>query len=263
MGNFFTGPISTVDQKLLNIGRDIGGRLGFGGQYALSSGAGTTNDASQGQGSFNINMNGGTAAGGYAKIGYYDPLETDFFYGASSIDYSRRIRFAFQGMMYIGSTNSRIRVVFGGTGNSTAAPAADANGLTVKGFGVEFFVVSGLVQARLIGFNGSYLTPTSYTTLTNGFASVANSNRYFACMIESDGTGNINLYGANSSTVRNISISPTPLLTLTGGPTNSTSSNRFGPEIQLVNNSTVAPTAGSQSVALKLLTNDNWLLDVQ
>ncbi|NDD55475.1 hypothetical protein EBZ39_16695, partial [bacterium] len=67
MGNFFTGPISTVDQNLLNIGRDIGGRLGFGGQYALSSGAGTTNDASQSNGSFNVNMSAGTAAAGYAK----------------------------------------------------------------------------------------------------------------------------------------------------------------------------------------------------
>lgn len=262
MGNLFTGPINTIDQKLFNIGRDIGGRLGYGGQYALASGAGTTNDASQSNGSFNVNMGAGTAAAGYAKIGYYDPLETDFQYGASTIDYSKRIRFAFQGMMYIGSTNSRIRVVFGGTGNSTAAPAADANGLTAKGFGVEFFVVSGLVQARLIGFNASYLTPSSYTTLTNGFASVANSNRYFACMIESDGTGSINLYGAESSTVRNISISPTPLLTLTGGPTNSTSSNRFGPEIQCVNNATVAPTA-SPSAALKMFATDNWLMDIQ
>jgi hypothetical protein len=262
MGNLFTGQINTADQKLFNIGRSIAGRPGFGGQYDLSSGDAyryATND----YGSFNFNMNGGTAAATYAKVGYYDPLETDFFYGASTIDYSKRIRLAVQGAMYIGSTNSRIRVVFGGTGNSTAPPSAEANGLTVKGFGVEFFVVSGVVQARLIGFNSAYLTPSSYTTLTNGFATVANSNRFFAFMMESDGTGNIRLYGAESSTVRNIIINPTPLLTLTGGPTNSTGSNRFGPEFQLVNHSTIAPTAGSQSVALKMYANDNFILDVQ
>jgi hypothetical protein len=261
MGNLFTGPISTADQKLFNIGRSIAGRVGFGGMYALASGTGTTNDASQAQGSFNLNMRSGTSAAGYVKQGYYDPLETDFQYGASTIDYSKRIRFAIQGMMYLASTNCRIRFVFGGTGNSVAAPAADSNGLTVKGFGVEFFLVSGVVQARLIGFNSAYLTPSSYTTLTNGFATVANANRYFACMIESDGTGNINLYGAESSTVRNIVISPTPLLTLTGGPTNSTSSNRFGPEIQVVNHSTIVPTASPNGLLFS--TNDNWIMDIQ
>jgi hypothetical protein len=79
-------------------------------------------------------------------------------------------------------------------------------------------------------------------------------------MIESDGTGNINLYAGNSSTVPNIVIDSTPLLTLTGGPTNATSSNRFGPEIQCVNDSVSAP---SSSRAAEFQSFGSWLLDVQ
>ena len=162
-------------------------------------------------------------------------------------------------MMYIGSTNSVIRIVFGGTGNSVDAPAAGANGLTIKGFGAEFALQSGVIQARLIGFDSSYLTPTAYTTLTNGFGLAASDNRFFGVVIESDGAGNIYLYGADSSTNPNINIGQSPLLTLTGGPTNDTSTNRFGPEIQCSNNASIAPTASPSAI----LQSTYYLIDVQ
>lgn len=78
-------------------------------------------------------------------------------------------------------------------------------------------------------------------------------------MLESDGTGNIYLYASESSTAPNINIGTTPLLTLTGGPTNDTSTNRFGPEIQCVNHATVAPT-GSPSAIFQ---STFWMIDVQ
>jgi len=255
-----TKAIGVVDQQLLSIGRTRTGRLGFGGSYTRTSGAGSTGAAGFSAGSYALNLGAGTAAGGHGKFGFYDPLETFIQGGASTIDYSKRIRFAISGAMYMASTNSKIRIVFSGTGNATDAPFADQNGLTVKGFGVEFALQSSLIQARMIGFNAAYLTPSAYTTLANGFGASASDNRFFAVMIESDGAGNLNLYAGNSSTVPNVVISPTPLLTLTGGPTTAASSNRFGPEIQCVNHTTVTPTS---SRAAELQSMGSWLLDVQ
>jgi hypothetical protein len=205
-----------------------------------------------------MNINAGSAANGTSKIGYFDPTAALMTASAGKIDYSKRIRFSMGGMMYMASTNSVIRMVFGGTGNATDAPLAGVNGLTIKGFGVEFALQSSVIQARLIGYNASYLTPTSYTTLTNGFGTTTSDNRFFGVVIESDGAGNINLYGADSSINPNINIGQTPLLTLTGGPTNDTSTNRFGPEVHCSNSSS-SPSATPSAI----LQSTHWLLDVQ
>lgn len=248
---------SNIDNFLFSTGRTRAFRVGHSGSYTKTTGAGGT--ASLGNtGGFNINLNAGTAASGTSKIGYLDPTVAQMTAGLGLIDYSKRIRFSIGGMMGMASTNSVIRIVFGGTGSATDAPLAGVNGLTVKGFGAEFALQSGVIQARLIGFNASYLTPTSYTTLTNGFGLAASDTRFFGVVIESDGAGNIYLYGADSQTNPAINIGPTPLLTLTGGPTNSTSSNRNGPEVHCSNSSSL-PTSSPSAIFQSTF----WLLDVQ
>jgi len=248
---------SNIDNFLFSTGRTRAFRVGHSGAYTKTTGAGGT--ASLGNtGGFNINLNAGTAASGTSKIGYLDPTVAQMTAGLGLIDYSKRIRFSIGGMMGMASTNSVIRIVFGGTGSATDAPLAGVNGLTVKGFGAEFALQSGVIQARLIGFNASYLTPTSYTTLTNGFGLAASDTRFFGVVIESDGGGNINLYGADSQTTPIINIGQTPLLTLTGGPTNSTSSNRNGPEVHCSNSSSL-PTSSPSAIFQSTF----WLLDVQ
>jgi len=249
---------SNIDNFLFSTGRTRAFRAGMAGSYFKNTGVGSAAAGSNTIG-FNLSINAGSAAAGTAKVGYFDPTAALMTASAGKIDYSKRIRFSIGGMMYIGSTNSVIRIVFGGTGNSTDAPAAGANGLTIKGFGAEFALQSGVIQARLIGFNASYLTPTSYTTLTNGFGLASSDNRFFGVVIESDGGGNINLYGADSQINPAINIGQTPLLTLTGGPTNDTSTNRFGPEIQCSNNASIAPTASPSAI----LQSTFWLIDVQ
>ena len=253
------GGADSISQSLFNVARARSGRIGFSGNYTRSSGTSPVAAGSFSGGSFTINLNAGTAAPGHGKIGWYDPVGTTLSSGSSTIDYSKKIRFALSGMMFIKSTNSKIRIVFGGTGNATDAPWANQDGLTAKGFGAEFALQSGVIQARLIGYNASYLTPTSYTSLTNGFGNSTSDNTFFAVMIESDGTGNIYLYGGEAQTTQIMVINPSPLLTLTGGPTTSTSSNRFGPEIQCVNDQSVAPTA---TPSAQLQSQGNWLLDV-
>ena len=248
---------SNIDSVLFSTGRTRAFRVGHSGSYTKSTGAGGSG-ALGNTGGFNITINAGTAASGTSKIGYFDPTAALMTASAGKIDYSKRIRFSIGGMMYLASTNSVIRIVFGGTGNATDAPLAGVNGLTIKGFGAEFALQSGVIQARLIGFNSSYLTPTSYTTLTNGFGLASSDNRFFGVVIESDGAGNIYLYGADSQTNPAINIGQTPLLTLTGGPTNDTSTNRFGPEIQCSNSSSL-PTSSPSA----LFQSSYWMIDVQ
>lgn len=257
----FFGPLPQpfTDLALFNIARPRSGRVGFSGNYTRSSGTGPTAAASFSGGSFTINLNAGSSSAGHGKVGWYDPVGTTLSAGSSTIDYSKRIRFALHGMMHMKSTNSKIRIVMGGTGNATDAPWANQDGLTAKGFGAEFALQSGIIQARLIGFNSAYLTPTAYTSMTNGFGNSTSDNAFFAVMIESDGTGNIYLYAGEASTTPNIVIGQAPLLTLAGGPTTSTSSNRFGPEIQCVNDQTNAPTS---TPSAQLQSQGNWLLDV-
>jgi len=248
---------SNIDSFLFASGRMKMYRVGLAGSYTKVTGTGGV--ASIGNtGGFNINLNAGSAANGTSKAGYQDPTAAFMTASANKIDYSKRIRFSIGGMMYMGSTNSVIRMVFGGTGNATDAPLAGVDGLTIKGFGVEFALQSSVIQARLIGYNASYLTPTSFTTLTNGFGTTTSDNRFFGVVIESDGSGNINLYGAESSLNPNINIGQVPLLTLAGGPTNDTSTNRFGPEIHCSNSSSL-PTASPSAI----LQSTHWLLDVQ
>ena len=248
---------SNIDNFIFAAGRMKMYRVGHAGVYTKTTGTGGVASVSN-TGGFFWHLNAGSSASGTSKAGYYDPTEALMTAGLGKIDYSKRIRFAMGGMMYLASTNSVIRMVFGGTGNATDAPLAGVDGLTIKGFGAEFALQSGVIQARLIGYNSSYLTPTSYTTLTNGFGVAATDNRFFGVVIESDGTGNINLYGAESSTNPNINIGQVPLLTLTGGPTNDSSTNRFGPEIQCSNSSSLPTTTPSA-----ILQSTHWLLDVQ
>jgi len=248
---------SNIDNFLFSTGRTRAFRVGHAGSYTKSTGAGGF-AAIGNTGGFNFTISAGTAASGTSKIGYLDPTSALMTASAGKIDYSKRIRFSIGGMMNLASTNSVIRIVFGGTGNTTDAPLAGVDGLTIKGFGAEFALQSGVIQARLIGFNSAYLTPTSYTTLTNGFGLASSDNRFFGVVIESDGAGNIYLYGADSQTNPALNIGQTPLLTLTGGPTNDTSTNRFGPEIQCSNSSSL-PTASPSAI----FQSSYWMIDVQ
>jgi hypothetical protein len=227
------------DAYLFNtIGKTRLSNFGSGGVYSRTSGSNSFVTQSNSP-RFSLITESGTSAAGHAKVGYYDPLVTDISTGASSIDFSKRFRLACLGQVVINSTNSAFRIVFSGTGNTTDAPMANANGLTANGIGVEFAVQSSKVQARLIGFNSSFLTPTSYTTLANGISD--SSAKVTAFVLENVGNGSVNFYAPNCSTVHDLIIPPTPILTLSGCP-NTNTGNRFF-EFQSVNDSVAAPTS--------------------
>jgi hypothetical protein len=229
----------SFDAYLFNtIGKTRLSNFGCGGVYSRTTG--TSSSASQSNSPrFAVNTESGISAAGHGKVGYYDPIVTDISSGASSIDFSKRFRLACLGQVVINSTNSAFRIVFSGTGNTTDAPMANANGLTANGIGVEFAVQSSKVQARLIGFNTSFLTPTSYTTLANGISD--SSAKITAFVLENVGDGSVNFYAPNCSTVHNLIIPTTPILTLLGCPTTNTGNRHL--EFQSVNDSAVAPTS--------------------
>jgi hypothetical protein len=231
-------------------------RIGHSGSYTRTSGTGTS-AALGNTGGFNFVLDAGSAASGNAKIGYFNPVQAQMQAGGGVNDYSKKIVFSIGGMMRINSTNSVLRIVFGGTGNTTNAPFENQDGLNSKGFGVEFRLVSSIIQARLIAYNSSYVTPSAYTSLTNGFGEAASGDRFFGMVLESLGDGTINLYGANSELAQNIQISKIPLLTLSGGPTNSTSANRLF-EIQAANHETDAPTSTPSAI----MQSPIWALNV-
>ena len=99
----------------------------------------------------------------------------------------------------------------------------------------------------MIAYDSYYVTPSSYTSLTSGFGEAASGDRFFGLVLESLGNGTINLYGGESSLSQNVQISKSPLLTLAGGPTNSTSANRFF-EIQVANHQTNSPTSSPSAI---------------
>lgn len=227
------------DAYLFNtIGKTRISNIGFGGSYTRNSGTGSVAQTSNSP-RFQIYTESGTLGAGHGKVGYYDPMTTDISAGASTMDFSKRFRLACLGQIVINSTNSAVRIVFCGTGNTTDAPLANADGLTANGIGVEFSVQSSKVQARLIGYNTSFLTPTSYTTLANGISD--STTKHTAFILENVGNGSVNFYASNCSSLPDLIVPSTPLLTLTGCPTTNTG-NRYL-EFQSVNNSTTAPTS--------------------
>jgi hypothetical protein len=238
------------DGYLFNtIGKTRFSSFGFGGAYSRNNGTNSFVVQSNSP-RFVIATESGSTANGNAKVGYFDPIVTDISSGSSSIDFSKRFRLACLGQIVINSTNSVCRIVFSGTGNSADAPMANANGLTANGIGVEFAVQSSRVQARLIGFNSSFLTPTSYTTFANGISD--SSAKFTAFVLENVGDGNLNFYAPNCSTVPDLIIPPTPILTLSGCP-NTNTGNRFF-EFQSANDSVAAPTStGTNNTAARIV----------
>jgi len=256
---FFQGQQTVQDQSidfLFSLGNTRLYRIGHAGSFTRTTGAGGS-AAFGNTGGFNFLLDAGSAAAGNSKVGYFNPVQAQMQAGGGVNDYSKIIRFSIGGMMRINSTNSVIRIVFGGTGNTTDAPFENQDGLTAKGFGVEFRLVSSIIQGRLIAYDSSYVTPSSYTSLTNGFGEAASGDRFFGLVLESLGNGTINLYGGESSLSQNVQISKSPLLTLSGGPTNSTSANRFF-EIQVANHQTNSPTNSPSAI----MQSPIWALNV-
>lgn len=226
------------DDYLFNtIGKTRSSNFGSGGAYSRTVNGGSVTQSNSPR--FALNTESGVSAGGQGKVGYYDPIVTDISTGASSIDFSKKFKLACLGQIVINSTNSTFRIVFSGTGNAADAPFANANGLTANGIGVEFAVQSSRVQARLIGFNSSFLTPTAYTTLADGISD--STAKITAFVLENAGDGTVNFYAPNCSTVHNLIVPRSPILTLAGCPTTNTG-NRFL-EFQSVNHASVAPTS--------------------
>lgn len=128
------------------------------------------------------------------------------------------------GTFTIDNTNplnqGKIRIIVGDTSTTTdAPPAATSSALSARGFGAEFYYsnANARQEIRLFAHNGTTYVQSSGVA----FGSSGNWAGITSLVLASDGAGTIKLFGYASSSHSNPAQLPL-LLTLTGGPTDST-----------------------------------------
>jgi hypothetical protein len=154
-------------------------------------------------------LNSGSSTSGYARATLGRGLSTAPAFSGGGITFARKMGVATR--FFIGSRNlaPRLRMVIGGNG---AAPAtADADALSVIGFGWESRLNGTTQEIRIFSHNGTtYSTSPSWQSLG---ATGDNLYNAYYISIYSDGAGNITCYYGINGT-RNLST-----ITLSGGPT--------------------------------------------
>lgn len=195
----------------------------------------------------NIQLNAGTAAGGYARALIFTQLTINSGSGAG-INYARPISLGVSiQQMYPATADGVALRVFAGAGYTVTPAGSNQNALTDRGFGFEIYTVSGVHKLRLFAHNGTtYATSSAITWGDGGSLS--------SLIVTSDGLGNIAIYGA----VGNPPARPssTALLTMTGGPTTTpvTVSNRYvSAEIAGHSTNTSAASYGAGIIDAKLI----------
>jgi hypothetical protein len=173
-------------------------------------------------------LNSGSSTSGYARATLGRGLSTAPVFSGGGITFARKMGVATR--FFIGSRNlsPRIRMVIGGNG---AVPAtADADALSVIGFGWESRLNGTTQEIRIFSHNGTtYSTSPSWQSLGATGDNLYNS---YYISIYSDGTGNITCYYGINGT-RNLST-----ITLSGGPTSAGNSANSYVDLVLTNSST-------------------------
>ncbi|RYD50073.1 MAG: hypothetical protein EOP85_00330 [Verrucomicrobiaceae bacterium] len=233
-----TTPSSAMNRELVDVSPMWTiGRIRRLGAYAFGNfGTGSSNGVAYGAGT--AALNSGTANSGYARASLGRGLTTASGFSGAGIHFQRPMAIAvlLNVAAFPASNQTAIRLVVGGNGNVPAT--ADANALTVHGYGVEIGWDASTTRAgiRLFAHNG-----TTYVTSpwwNNGWG----NNHWLHLIAISDGAGNISLCMSNGG----LSVSrpsTTPILTLAGGPTVMST----GQYVDLV---AVNSTTGTQSVAV-------------
>lgn len=216
---------------------------------ASALGTYTTGSASQaGTHSSGWVVASGTSAGGQGVV----RLVRDFTHNPSTtgsgIAFNTPLALAIAGQFSAADTNGgAIRIWFGAADNDTAAPTAEADPILIGanssgyGFGIEIARANSVdANCRLFARNGA--DSTVYSAWLGSSLSAGSFNRL---VLTSDGAGAIALYLSNGQPATAPSL--TPVLTLSGGPTNngggSPASSHVALKVAAVAHSTNAPSA--------------------
>ena len=149
----------------------------------------------------------GTSTSGYGRMSIARGLTSVTSFTGGGINFSVPLSVGWIGALNISGTTHCARIVVGGNGGVPAT--ADANALTVRGFGVEFGWQNSRIECRLFAHDG-----TTYSTSAWNGAAIGAYSGLTSVVLKSNGAGTIYLYASNSGRP-----SLTPTLTLTGGPT--------------------------------------------
>jgi hypothetical protein len=182
------------------------------------------------------------ATSGYARATLARGINNTSVLTGSGINFARRMAFGFVFSCSLSPVGA-VRFIVGGNGGVPAA--ADSDALSALGFGlevVESAVNVSLARARLFAFGASYVT--------SGWSSDFSKLAQVACVVISDGAGEIALHLDVAPNATQPPARPplAPTLTLSGGPTTSGNSTNSRVDFVAVNPSTGSITSGTSFV---------------
>lgn len=213
----------------------------FGIQGHLSSGGAS---AASGKFSGGCAMNAGLSATAYAKTTWNSSFGTITQSTGGAINFALGVGFYGTGLFSLDTTlaiGQAIRIILGDI--STAPLDSTQNALSTRGFGFEIYNDSGTKKIRLFAHNG-----TTYSTSAgvSGYQFFYTYSMQF--YVKNDPAGNVYLYFVENSSENNIIPDfGDPIITMSGGPTSSTSANRYC-TANIVMNGTNSPGNSSASL---------------
>lgn len=177
-----------------------------------------------------------TTANTSAKMTLSVALQDSYQFG---ISFNNHFQIALCGRVDLNSDTTKKARFLVGPGYSSSPAMSNANALSATGIGCEILYTSGQYRIYVVLYNGSFSTSSGY-----GVLSAPNGN--LALILENVGDGTVNLYAGSASNAVP-SVSPSPVVTMTGGPTGTAG---FGAGIEWsVSNDSVS--AGSSSAEVE------------
>jgi hypothetical protein len=196
-------------------------RFGINGIGQSGGGGNVTGKFSGG-----FNLNAGNSATSYAKLSYNSSFATMTSATGAAINFALGVGFFGIGYFDLGTATAgqAIRIILGDDSESTVPFNSTQNALGTRGFGFEIYNDAGTKKIRLFAHDG-----TTYSTSAgvSGFQFAFTYTSQF--YIKNDSAGNVYLYLAENATQNGLvpPLPATPIITLAGGPTSSTSAKRY------------------------------------
>lgn len=217
-------------------------RFGILGFANIGGGASATGKFSGG-----CIMNAGNGATSYAKTAWNSSYSTITQATGSGINFALGLGFYSYGLFSLDASlaaGQAIRMIIGDDSQGTAPANSTQNALSTRGFGFELYNDSGTKKVRLFAHNG-----TTYSTSAgvSGYQFFYTYSMQF--YVKSDGVGNVSLFLSENSTENGLvpALPANPIISMSGGPTSSTSAKRYV-TANIVMNGTNNPANANASI---------------
>lgn len=171
-------------------------------------------------------MNAGNGATSYAKTAWNSTYGSIVAATGASINFALGVGFYSYGLFSLDTSlavGQAIRMIIGDNSQGTAPANSTQNALSTRGFGFELYNDSGTKKIRLFAHNG-----TTYSTS----AGVSGYQFFYTYLmqfyVKGDSSGRISLFFSESPENGLLPALPVnPIISMTGGPTSSTSARSY------------------------------------